>query len=53
MSGDHKYQKDLKGRDGTHNPKTTEVAIPHKEHKYPKHLIQGGIKGVENTPLRG
>ena len=31
----------------------TEVAIPHGEHKEPKQLIQGGIEGGENTPLRG
>ena len=31
----------------------TEVEIPHGEHKDPKQLIQGGIKGGENTPLRG
>ena len=34
-----------KGRDGTLNPKKTEVAIPHKEHKDPKQLIQGDIEG--------
>ena len=53
MSGDHKYKKNLVGRDGTHNPKMTEVAIPYREHKDPKQLIQGGIEGGENTPLRG
>ena len=53
MSGDHKYQKIPKGRDGTLNPKKTKVAIPHREHKDPKQLIQGGIEGGENTPLRG
>ena len=42
-----------KGRDGTHNPKMIEVAIPHREHKDPKQLIQGGIEGGENSPLRG
>ena len=31
----------------------TEAAIPHGEHKEPKQLIQGGIEGGENTPLRG
>ena len=45
-------KKYLKGKDETHNPKMTEVAIPHGEHKEPKQLIQGGIKGGENTPLR-
>ena len=40
-----------KGRDRTHNPKMTEVAIPHGEHKEPKQLIQGGIEGGQNTPL--
>ena len=45
MSGDHKYKQNPKGRHGTHNPKMTEVAIPHREHKEPKQLIQGGIKG--------
>ena len=30
-----------------------EVAIPQGEHKNPKQLIQGGIEGGENTPLRG
>ena len=42
-----------KGRDGTHNPKMTKVAIPHREHKEPKQLIQGGIEGGENTPPKG
>ena len=28
-----------------------EVAIPQGEHNEPKQLIQGGIKGGENTPL--
>ena len=46
-------KKYLKGRDGTHNPKMTEVAIPHREHKDPKQLIQGGIESGENTLLRG
>ena len=46
-------KKYLKGRDGTHNAKMTEVEIPHEEHKNPKQLIQGGIEGGENTPLRG
>ena len=41
-----------KGRDGTHNPKMSEIEIPHREHKEPKQLIQGGIEGGENTPLR-
>ena len=50
MSGD-KYKKISKGRDRTHNPKMTEVAIPQGEHKEPKQNIQGGIEGVENTPL--
>ena len=40
-----------KGRDKTHNHKMTEVAIPQGEHKDPKQLIQGGVKGGENTPL--
>ena len=53
MSGDHKIKKFPKGRDGTHNPKMTEVAMPHGEHKDPKQLIQVGIEGGENTPLRG
>ena len=53
MSGDHKYKKNLIERDGTHNPKMTEVAIPHGEHKEPKQLIQVGIEGGEKTPLRG
>ena len=30
----------------------TEVVIPQGEHKDPKQLIQGGIKGGENTPLK-
>ena len=46
-------KKNLIGRDGTHNPKMTEVEIPHGEHKEPKLLVQGGIEGGENTPLRG
>ena len=29
----------------------TKVEIPHREHKDPKQLIQGGIEGGENTPL--
>ena len=37
--------------DGTHNPKMTEVEIPHGEHKDPKQLIQGGIKGGNSTSL--
>ena len=41
-----------KGRDETHNPNMTEVAIPHGEHKEPKQLIQGYIEGGENTPRR-
>ena len=45
-------KKYLKGRDETHNPKMTRVEIPHEEHKEPKQLIQGGIEGGENTPLR-
>ena len=40
-----------KGRDGTHNTKMTEVAIPQGEHKDPKQLIQWGIEGGENTPM--
>ena len=28
-----------------------EVAIPQGEHMEPKHLIQGGIEGGENTPM--
>ena len=44
-------KKYLKGRDGTHNPKMTEVAIPHGEHKDPNQHIQGGIEGGEKTPL--
>ena len=46
-------KKYLKGRDITHNPKMNEVAIPHGEHKEPKQLIEGGIEGGGNTPLRG
>ena len=42
-----------KGRDETHNPKMTKVAIPHGEHKELKQLIQGGIEGGENKPPRG
>ena len=34
-----------KGRDRTLNTNMTEVEIPQGEHKDPKHLIQGGIKG--------
>ena len=45
-------KKFLKGRDETHNPKMTEVEIPHGDHKEPKQLIQGGIESGENTPLR-
>ena len=44
-------KKILKGRDETHNPNMTEVAISHEEHKEPKQLIQGGIEDRENTPL--
>ena len=40
-----------KGRDGTHNTKMTEVAIPQGDHKDPKQLIQEGIEGGENKPL--
>ena len=40
-----------KVRDITHNPKMNEVEIPRGEHKEPKHLIQGGIEGGENTPM--
>ena len=40
-----------KGMDITHNPKMIEVEIPQGEHKEPKQNIQGGIEGVENTPL--
>ena len=46
-------EKYLKGGDRTHNPNKAKVAIPHGEHKDPKQLIQGGIEGGENTPLRG
>ena len=53
MSGDHKYKKNLVERDGTHSPKMIEVEILHREYKEPKQLIQGGIEGGENTPLRG
>ena len=31
----------------------SKVETPHREHKDPKQLIQGGIEGGENTPLRG
>ena len=42
-----------KRRDRTRNPKMIEVEIPQGEHKEPKQLIQGGIKGGEKKPLRG
>ena len=42
-----------KVRDRTHNTNMAEVAIPRGEHKEPKQLIQGGIEGGENTPMRG
>ena len=44
-------KKFSKGRDKTHNPEMTKVAITWGEHKEPKQLIQGGIEDGENTPM--